>query len=92
LRKNTRNMSENFDLKEFIRSIRYLPKVELRRLCIECEMSDRETYAITAYIYDMKGIAEIANTLNMSISQFNYNKERVAKRLWNYLKLIDYPV
>ena len=80
-----------FNLKEFVKRLRYMPRVELTRLCKESGMDDREIYAVVSYIYDELSIPQIASNLNISVGQFHYRKEMVAIRLRNYLKLIDYP-
>lgn len=80
-----------FNLKEFVKRLRYMPRVELTRLCKESGMDDREVYAVVSYIYDELSIPQIASNLNISVGQFHYRKEMVAIRLRNYLKLIDYP-
>ena len=81
----------NFNLKEFVKRLRYMPRVELNRLCKESGMDDREVYAVVSYIYDELSIPQIASNLNISVGQFHYRKEMVALRLRNYLKLINYP-
>lgn len=80
-----------FNLKGFVKRLRYMPRVELTRLCKESGMDDREVYAVVSYIYDELSIPQIASNLNISVGQFHYRKEMVAIRLRNYLKLIDYP-
>ena len=80
-----------FNLKKFVKRLRYMPRVELTRLCKESGMDDREVYAVVSYIYDELSIPQIASNLNISVGQFHYRKEMVAIRLRNYLKLIDYP-
>lgn len=80
-----------FNLKEFAKRLRYMPRVELTRLCKESGMNDREVYAVVSYIYDELSIPQIASELNISVGQFHYRKEIVALRLRNYLKLVNYP-
>jgi hypothetical protein len=79
------------NLKEFIKRLRYMPRVELTRLCKDSGMNDKEIYGVVSYIYDELSIPQIADNLNISVGQFHYRKELVAVRLRNYLKAIQYP-
>lgn len=83
--------SGKFDFRAFVRILRYMSRTELNKLCVASGMSEREIYAVLAYVYDNKSIAQIADELNISTGQFHYKKERLAHRFRTYLKSIGYP-
>lgn len=82
---------ESFDLKAFCKVLKYLPRVELMRICKESGMNEREIYGVVSFIYDGKSVSEIAETLNVSLSKYNYRKKQIALQLYNHMKLLEHP-
>lgn len=80
-----------FDFRKFVKTLKYMSRTELKRLCIASGMTDREIYAVVSYIYDNLSIAQITDKLSISVGQFHYKKIRLAHRLRTYLKSINYP-
>lgn len=81
---------EMINMRAFAKSLRYLPKVELLRLCKESGMNERETYGVVSYIYERESVDTISENLNMSKGTFQSRKEVLALRFKNYLESIDY--
>lgn len=85
--------SEDYiDLRRFVKQLRYLPKVELDRLCRNSGMSERETTATIKYIYDRESTEYLCNLLNLSIGTFQSRKEVLGMRFKKYLDCINYKL
>lgn len=89
---NGDNLSSKKELsiKEFIKRIRFLSRYELKMHCENSGMTEKEIQGTLMYIYDELSVEEIAEKLNISVSQFYKKKNRLAHRFKSYLKSIKY--
>ena len=78
-------MDAKVDTRKLVKSLRYLPKVEVERYCIDCGMTERERNALLDYIYCMVTQEYLCERLGMSRSTFIRHEKVLAVKLLRHM-------
>lgn len=78
-------MEAKVDTRKLVKTLRYLPKVEVEGYCIACGMTEREESALLDYIYNMITQETLCDRLGMSRSTFIRHEKVLAVKLLRYM-------
>ena len=78
-------MAANVETRKLVKSLRYLPRIEVERYCVDCGMTERERYALLDYVYNFVKQAELCERLGMSRSTLIRHEKVLAIKLLRYM-------